>query len=159
MKKVLFVCLGNICRSPAAEGIFNKMIKDDGLSDKVKCDSAGTINSHQGEPADKRMIDHAKERGYQVSGKARQFDRYVDFDEFDYIIGMDKNNCATLKAMDAKKQYQSKLMEMAEFSTNPEIDQIPDPYYGDEDGFDHTLNLLEDACQRLVVRIKSDLKK
>ena len=157
MKKVLFVCLGNICRSPAAEGVFTKMIKDAGLDDRVSIDSCGTAAHHEGESADIRMREHAKRRGYELTSIARGLVR-KDFDEFDYILTMDNSNFNNVVALAADNQKR-KIKKLTDFCSNHPHDQIPDPYYGGPDGFELVLELLEDACQGLVDQIKEELKQ
>ena len=98
-QRVLFVCLGNICRSPSAEAVFNGLIAKEGLADQIESDSAGTIGFHAGEPADRRMQTHASKRGYTLTSISRPVNPKVDFDEFDFIIGMDDNNVFDLQEM------------------------------------------------------------
>jgi protein-tyrosine phosphatase len=157
MKKILFVCMGNICRSPAAEGVMQKMVRDNGLTDKIYVDSAGTIGYHSGERADSRMIKHAKKRGYELLSISRQFDPGRDFDEFDYIIAMDNINFGDLLQMDHKNKYSSKIFKMTAFCTKIKADIVPDPYYGGEQGFETVLDIVEDGCTTLIEKIKKEL--
>jgi len=157
MKKLLFVCLGNICRSPSAEAVMNALLEREGLSDKVQCDSAGTIGYHDGSPADARMMFHAAQRGITLTSISRKFDHARDFDSFDMIIGMDEQNIADLKTMDSYDQYQGKIYAMTEFCSNHEYSEVPDPYYGGDAGFELVLDLLEDACKGLLSEIKPSL--
>lgn len=157
MIKVLFVCLGNICRSPAGESIFRHLVVKEGLSNKIFIDSAGTIGYHSGERSDSRMIRHAEKRGYEMTHLARKFDPHKDFEEFNYILVMDNNNYKDIKALDKKGQYSEKIFRIADFSTNG-IKEVPDPYYGDPEAFEYVLNLLEDACKSFLNNIKTQLE-
>ncbi len=156
-KRVLFVCLGNICRSPAAEGIFLKMVKDADLDKHIEVDSAGTGAWHVGDGPDNRMIRHAKERGYDLSQlEARQFDR-EDFLNFDYILTMDHANYKNVVSLDVKKEHHHKVKPMTSFCRIHKIDEVPDPYHKEHEGFEHVLDLLEDACTELLNHIKKEI--
>jgi protein-tyrosine phosphatase len=158
MKKVLFVCLGNICRSPAAEGVFRHMVNEAGLSGKIKIDSAGTGGWHEGESPDPRMIHHARQRGYDLSDlEARQIRAPEDLHEYDYILTMDNSNLKNVLALDVKKQHQGKIKPLVSFCKVHAVKEVPDPYYKAEDGFEHVLDLLEDACRELLLHIKKEL--
>jgi protein-tyrosine phosphatase len=155
---LLFVCLGNICRSPAAEGIMKKMIEDEGLSDRISVDSAGTSNWNEGNTPDERMRVHGKKRGYDFCSVARTF-RSSDFDKFDYIIVMDNNNYMNVKKLAKSDEDVSKIHRMTDFSKKfADHDHVPDPYYGGDDGFNLVMNLLEDANKGLLEEIKKKLK-
>lgn len=145
--RVLFVCLGNICRSPAAEAVFSKISKDQNLT--VVVDSAGTSGWHAGEQADRRMRVSAKDRGYAISSISRPFER-KDFDRFDLIIAMDDSNFNDLKALAATIDEEKKLYRMRDFLQSHTIDHIPDPYYGGAEGFNFVIDLLEDASMGLI---------
>lgn len=153
-KRVLFVCLGNICRSPSAEAVFNNILEKEGLKNQIECDSAGTTAYHAGEPADKRMQGHAIQRGYRLTSISRPVDPVTDFDEFDYIVGMDDNNVWDLKKMTRNLQQQQKIHKMTDFSSNEHYQSVPDPYYGGAEGFELVLDILEDACRGLVDEIR-----
>jgi len=158
-KRVLFVCLGNICRSPAAEGVFLKMVNDAGLGDQIHVDSAGTGGWHVGEGPDSRMILHAKERGYDLTQlEARQFSA-ADFEKFDYILTMDNSNFRNVINLDVKKQHHSKVKPLTKFCRIHSIAEVPDPYYDREEGFRHVLDLIEDACTELLAHIQQELKR
>lgn len=156
-KKVLFVCMGNICRSPAAEGIMRKMVNDNNLSTKIEIDSAGTIGYHQGEPADARMSRHASKRGYKITSLSRKFNPEKDFREFDYIVTMDENNYQDIISLDTKGEFQRKIHKMADFFTDHGYTEVPDPYYGSPDGFEIVLDLLEAANKKLLEKIRKDI--
>ena len=151
--RILFVCLGNICRSPLAEGIMTKMVEEEKLSDKIVVDSAGILDYHEGELPDKRMRDHAFERGYKLDSRSRQV-KPVDFDKFDFLIGMDDSNYDRLRAMAPNLEAKQKVHRMREYLRNHSNDHIPDPYYGRSEGFELVLDLLEDACAGLLDTIK-----
>ncbi len=157
MIKILFVCMGNICRSPSGEAVMNGLIKENKLGDKIICDSAGTIGYHAGEPADKRMQSHAIKRGYNLTSIARQI-QYSDFNKFNYIITMDNENYRNVLALDNDNKYQNKIFKMMSFANEHPDTEVPDPYYGGEQGFEYVLDLLEDACSGLLKHIvKKDL--
>ncbi len=150
-KKILFVCLGNICRSPAAEAIFLTLTKKKNID--VEVDSAGTSAWHSGERADARMRKHAAERGYQITGISRGFDAASDFDRFDMIIAMDDNNYYDLKEMARTTEDESKIYRMGDYLVNTGFDHVPDPYYGGADGFDLVIDLLEKGSRALIKQL------
>lgn len=150
--KILFVCLGNICRSPSAEAVMKKLVHDAGLDEQFEIDSAGLINYHEGERADPRMRAHAARRGYQLDSISRPI-RLSDFDHFDLIIGMDNRNVDELRSLAPDLESEAKVHQMTEFSRNKLYDYVPDPYYGGADGFELVLTLLEDACGGLLEEI------
>ncbi len=146
---VLFVCMGNICRSPAAEGIFRALAQRAGLDGRVRCASAGIIDEHAGEPADPRMRAAAAARGYPLTGRARQV-RSEDFHAFDHIIAMDRDNYAALAAMADRAGGKARLSMMCDYARRHAAREVPDPYYGGPQGFERVLDLLEDACAGLL---------
>lgn len=151
--RILFVCLGNICRSPSAEAVMKHIIVDAGLSDRIEVDSAGIIDYHEGEMADPRMRAHAARRGYQLESISRPV-KTLDFYDFDLIIGMDNRNIDDLKRMAPDLESVAKIHQMTEYSRNKLYDYVPDPYYSGAEGFELVLDLLEDACQGLLDCIK-----
>ena len=159
MIKVLFVCTGNICRSPAAEGIFKKFVRDANLENDISIDSAGTIGYHSGELPDARMRKHASARGYNLDSRARQFNPKKDYEEFDYIITMDDYNYTDLIQLDRKKLYTNKLFKMADFISDKDISEVPDPYYGGAEGFEFVIDILKDGTKNLLTKIKKDLER
>lgn len=152
--KILFVCLGNICRSPGAEAVFNALIEENDLKGVMSCDSAGTDAYHVGQKADYRMRQLAKKRGYHLTSISRRFEPDRDFDQFDYIIGMDRQNVRDLKSITRNENDRKKIFLMTDFCTNKKYDSVPDPYYGGDAGFELVLDILEDACAGLFDRIK-----
>ena len=149
-KRILFVCLGNICRSPSAEAVFNGMIKSRGIAGNFVVDSAGTGGYHVGEPADRRMQSHAIKRGYDLTSISRKFNPDIDFDNFDLIIGMDNENVRKLKSKARNTSDLSKIRKMTDYKKEWNYDEIPDPYYGGDEGFELVLDLLEDSCEGLL---------
>jgi protein-tyrosine phosphatase len=149
-KRILFVCFGNICRSPGAEAVFKGLLKKKDLNEEFEVDSAGTSGWHIGESPDERMQSHANKRGHQLTSLARQFDPKTDFDYFDYIIGMDDQNIKALESMARSQSDLAKICKLTDFSIEYSYDEIPDPYYGGEAGFELTLDLIEDACKGLL---------
>lgn len=147
--KLLFVCLGNICRSPSAENIMNHLIEQRGLQDKIICDSAGTSSYHIGSPPDRRMTAAANQRGIKMQGRARQFTRN-DFDEFDLILAMDRDNYEGIVYLDGGHKYRDKVKLMCDFCRTHSLEEVPDPYYGGPEGFNQVIDLLFDACEGLL---------
>jgi len=158
MINVLFVCLGNICRSPAAEAVFNALINKNGFGNELQCDSAGTAAYHAGEPADYRMRQTAKKRGYQCTSISRPVNPKSDFGRFDYIVAMDRQNLNDLIAMAQNDADRKKIFLMTDFSSSGKFDSVPDPYYGGYAGFELVLDILEDACEGLIRKLREEVK-
>ena len=156
MNHVLFVCLGNICRSPSAEAVFNAMIAKEGLGNEVICDSAGTLAYHAGEPADYRMKQFAKKRGYHLTSISRPVDPKTDFDRFNFIIGMDRQNVTDLKSMARNEDDKKRIFLMTDFCSSQKHDSVPDPYYGGAAGFELVIDILEDACKGLIRKLQKE---
>lgn len=154
MKQVLFVCLGNICRSPSAEAVFNAMIDNRGLQSELKCDSAGTAAYHAGDQADYRMKQFAQKRGYRLTSISRPVDPETDFDRFDYLIGMDSQNVRDLKAVARNENDRKKISLMTDYCSGGKYSSVPDPYYGGAAGFELVLDILEDACNGLIRKLQ-----
>lgn len=154
--RVLLVCMGNICRSPTAEGVLRQYIKNNNLSDKVEVDSAGTHGYHVGEAPDARTQRAASARGYNLSQlRARKVARQ-DLDYFDLILAMDRSNLDNLHRM-ATPDQQQRIKLFMEYARNFEDDEVPDPYYGLGHGFDLVLDMVEDASQGLIEEIRHGL--
>ena len=151
VKKILFVCLGNICRSPAAEGIFKKKIKDRELENLFAVDSAGTGGWHVGNRADRRMCEAALSRGIELTSRSRKID-HNDLYEFDHILVMDKDNLNAVKSLikDDMHPMHSKIKLILSYSKKSKLDEVPDPYYGGQNGFEEVLDLLDDAIDELI---------
>lgn len=152
---VLFVCLGNICRSPLAEEVFRSYVSSVGDSENFVIDSAGTSGYHDGELPDSRMIEQAKKRGYNLCSRSRRF-VYKDFEDFDYIIAMDDSNVANLKNMATTLDEVSKIKKMTSFCNDLDIDYIPDPYFGGSEGFKYVIDLVEKIVPHLYIHIKTN---
>ena len=153
---VLFVCLGNICRSPAAEGVFLHLLNERGLSDRFVVDSAGTGGWHTGNPADRRMQAAAARRAIQLLSRARQIS-LDDLSDFDLVLTMDDANLAAVQglAREAGNRATATVRPMLSYSQRFSETEVPDPYYGGEAGFEHVLDLLEDACSNLLDELSS----
>lgn len=156
MKKIsiLFVCMGNICRSPTAEGVFREKLKQTGLSDLVKIDSAGTHDYHIGRPPDNRAQDAAGKRGYDLSDLRGRQVNAEDFEAFDFILAMDKDNL-TILTEQCPPHLQHKIRRLLSFSQRFTDLDVPDPYYGGKTGFDQVLDMVEDAAEGLIKQIKA----
>jgi protein-tyrosine phosphatase len=153
---VLFVCAGNICRSPTAEGVFRQSVASAGLDQKVLLDSAGTHGYHVGHPPDRRAQLAAAQRGYDITGlRARQVTAQ-DFIEFDYILAMDLDNLSHLKQV-APAQHHGKLGLFMDYGSARQGEEVPDPYYGGAQGFELVLDMAEDAAQGLLQQIRKKL--
>ena len=149
LRRILFVCLGNICRSPAAEGVFRDIVTRQGNPAEWTIDSAGTGGYHTGDLPDSRMRIHARRRGYELTHRARKVTE-SDFDDFDLIVGMDNSNVANLRRLAPSPEAEKKVVPMAEFIGKAmRYDYVPDPYSEGAEGFELVLDLLEDGCQNL----------
>lgn len=142
---VLFVCLGNICRSPAAEIIFRRMVEDAGLEQDWHIDSAGTLGYHEGSPPDARMVSALRSKGYRIFGRSRPI-HLQDLEHFDWIITMDEMNFQEVRSLDESGRFHEKIRPMVSFCRQHDVPAIPDPYYGGQQGFLHVIELLEDGC-------------
>jgi protein-tyrosine phosphatase len=151
--KILFVCLGNICRSPAAEIIFRQKAADAGRADEFEIDSAGTIGYHQGAPPDPRMSEALVREGFTVSGRSRQI-RESDLEDFDLIVTMDETNLSDVRELDGSRKFHAKIRPFVSFCTRHEDKRVPDPYYGGKRGFDHVIELLKDGCEGILDELK-----
>ncbi|OKH17569.1 low molecular weight protein-tyrosine-phosphatase [[Limnothrix rosea] IAM M-220] len=154
--KLLFVCLGNICRSPSAENIMRHLIEEEDLADQIICDSAGTSSYHVGSAPDRRMQAAARKKGIKLLGQSRQFSR-ADFQDFDLILAMDNDNYRNILSLDRKGEYGDKVKMMCDYAENFRDTEVPDPYYGGDSGFDYVIDLLLDACDGLLTEVKKEL--
>lgn len=150
---VLFVCMGNICRSPTAEGVFRHVVTASGLADAIYIESAGTHGYHAGEPPDRRSQAAADRRGYSLASlRARRFDA-TDFERFDYVLAMDRENLAWLEEL-AGDDHRERLSLFLSFAEGVG-DEVPDPYYGGAAGFERVLDLVEEASQGLLATLRT----
>ncbi len=154
---ILFVCWGNICRSPAAENVMRQLLEKAGRS-QIQCDSAGTLDAHAGNSPDPRMSAAGKRRGLPMTGKARGV-RREDFEKFDLIIAMDHANRSDLRAIAPHPTSMEKVRLFCEYCRSYDNKEVPDPYYGGPQGFEHVLDLLEDGCKGLLENILDSEKK
>jgi protein-tyrosine phosphatase len=154
--RILFVCMGNICRSPTAEGVMRHLVRESGLEDEIVIDSAGTGNWHAGDPPDQRATKAAKARGVTLEGAARQI-TVDDFEDFDYLLAMDRDNLAGIRAIAPDEEAAAKARLLREFDPAsagaPDLD-VPDPYYGGPQGFETVLDQVEAACRGLLDEIR-----
>jgi len=154
--RILMVCTGNICRSPAAEGVFREFLKRNFLENSVQVDSAGTHDYHVGERPDPRAIEHARRRGYHISGlRARQIGMR-DFEKFDLLLAMDRGHLEILEHL-SPPQHRHKLRLFLDFAELPEK-EVPDPYYGGPEGFERLLDLVEAASRGLLDQVRGHLR-
>jgi protein-tyrosine phosphatase len=154
--RILFVCLGNICRSPTAEGVMRALVREVGLEESIELDSAGTGEWHVGSPPDERATATARARGVALEGAARQV-RREDFEDFELIVAMDSSNLAELRRLATDEQARSRVRMLREFdpaSAGLENLDVPDPYYGGPGGFDEVLDLVHAACEGLLAQIR-----
>ena len=154
--RLLFVCLGNICRSPSAEAVMKRLVKDAGLGDRIEIDSAGIAGYHEGDRADSRMRAHAARRGYKLDSVSRPVCT-DDFYDFDLIIGMDDRNIDALKEKAPDVETERKIGRMTDYCRVKVVDYVPDPYYGGAQGFENVLDILEDACGGLLDSLTQEL--
>ncbi|WP_111641909.1 low molecular weight protein-tyrosine-phosphatase [Marinimicrobium alkaliphilum] len=154
--KVLFVCLGNICRSPTAHGVFQALVQRESMGERITIDSAGTGDWHVGKAPDRRAQQAAAERGYDLSGlRARQVAR-PDFDHYDYVLAMDNSNLSDLKRL-APSHFKGHLGLFLDFARRSAAREVPDPYYGGDEGFAEVLDMVEDAAEGLLDDIRQRL--
>jgi protein-tyrosine phosphatase len=154
MVNVCFVCLGNICRSPTAEGVMARLVDRAGLGDAVRVSSAGTAAAHAGEPADPRSRAHARKRGYTLGGRARQF-READFPRFDLVLAMDASNASQLRSLARDDAARAKVVLLRSFDPeSPSGGDVPDPYYGGDAGFEEVLDICERSCASLLAHLR-----
>lgn len=153
---VLFVCTGNICRSPTADGVFRKLVADAGLQDRILVDSAGTHDYHVGSPPDPRSVEHAARRGYDLSPLRARRAIAADFERFDLVLAMDRDNRHLLESI-CPPARRDRLRMFREFGGRPSTKDVPDPYYGGDSGFDQVLDLVEDCARGLLDELRGRL--
>lgn len=154
--RVLFVCWGNICRSPAGENIFRSLVAKSIRPGSIECDSAGTIDAHTGKDPDARMRETLARRGIEMTGKARQI-RGSDLDRFDIIVTMDDFNREEVLALTRSDAHRAKIVPLLRFADQGDVREVPDPYYGGDEGFTRAVDLIEDGCRGLLADILSRL--
>lgn len=158
MMRILFVCMGNICRSPMAQGVFEKLLSQHGLSDQVLVESAGTHAYHLGKMPDERAIRAARERGIDIAHlRARQVEP-GDFEEYDLVVVMDEQNYDTLLFTSARR-HQHKLKFLLDYAPHLKTRNLPDPYYGTDIGFDRVMDMIEDACEGLLHHLQEQMRR
>ena len=150
----IFVCWGNICRSPAAEATFRKVVNESDMAENLTCDSVGTINSHAGNPPDPRMQRAAKARGIETGGRSRMVTKR-DFEEADWLLTMDEFNFSELNQLCPDDRFRSKIRPFCDFVSSS-AKEVPDPYYGGASGFEVVLDLLEDGCIGLLSELSGN---
>jgi protein-tyrosine phosphatase len=153
---VLFVCMGNICRSPTAEGVFRHLVREAGLQDRIAIDSAGTHGYHVGAPPDERSQLHARKRGYELAALRARAVEDLDFERFDLILAMDHENLAQLRD-DCPPEALPKLRRLMEFAPSGLPDVVADPYYGGQQGFESVLDHVEAACKGLLAHVRGEI--
>lgn len=156
MIKVLFVCLGNICRSPLGEGIFRHLVTEAGLAADFVVDSAGTGDWHVGSPPHPQSLRAARDRGVDLSQQRARQVTPDDLECYDYVIAMDSQNEADLRALDPAGRAKGRLVRMMEFAPERGLKDVPDPYFGGPEGFDQVYELVEAACRALLARIVAE---
>jgi protein-tyrosine phosphatase len=155
--RVLFVCLGNICRSPTAQGVFTSLLAERGLTTAVEADSCGTGDWHVGSPPDVRATLEAGRRGYDLSQLQGRVLQAHDFERFDYILAMDRANLDLLRAM-CPADYRGRLDLFLSYAADCGLDEVPDPYYGGDEGFSQVLDIIEVASEGLLEALQRDLE-
>jgi protein-tyrosine phosphatase len=158
MKRILFVCMGNICRSPTAEGVFKQLVRQRSLDGEIEVDSAGTHGYHVGEAPDTRTQRAAASRGYDLSSIRARKVAPQDLEYFDLVLAMDRHNVDSLEAISAP-EHREKIKLFMDYSKNFEDDEVPDPYYGLGHGFDLVLDMVEDASHGLLDEVVSRKRK
>jgi protein-tyrosine phosphatase len=152
--RLLFVCMGNICRSPTAEGVMRHLLREQGLEGEIEIDSAGTGAWHAGNPPDRRATAAARRRGITLEGAARQV-RASDYEDYDLLLAADRENLADLRAAAPDEAARAKVRLLREFDPDARGDlDVPDPYYGGPDGFEQVLDLVEAACRGLLAEVR-----
>lgn len=153
--RVLFCCMGNICRSPTAQGVFTKLVIEEGLSDRIEIDSAGTHAYHVGEPPDPRARETARRRGIDLSRQRARRAVAEDFEQFDYVLAMDEDNHRALSAL-CPPGFEERLRLFMDYAPHLERREVPDPYYGGTNGFDAVFDMVDEAARGLLEAIRRE---
>lgn len=156
--KICFVCLGNICRSPTAEGVFQHLVEEKNLERFFYIDSAGTSAHHLGESANAKSQQTANQYGIRLYSSARRFE-YSDLEDFDLILAMDRENLRNIRSLDRHDQYSSKIRLLRDFDPEPEDGQVPDPYYGGIQGFENVFQIVKRSCESLLDQLKQHIRR
>lgn len=149
MNRLLFLCMGNICRSPAAHCAFQHIVDEAGLTDQFEIESAGTIGFHSGNPPDRRMQEVMVARGIPIIGRSKQLDSF-DMGHYDLILAMDKDNLDGALSLARNDEQRTKVKLFCEYCSEHSETEVPDPYYGGDRGFDHVMDIIEDGCRGLL---------
>ena len=152
MKRILFLCMGNICRSPAGHCVFQDLVNKAGVADAFEIESAGTVGFHVGEPPDRRMQQSMRARDIPIIGRSRKL-KASDLADYDLILAMDHDNLADARALDTDGAYHDKIQLFCDYCTEHSEREVPDPYYGGDQGFEHVLDLIEDGCRNLLRKL------
>lgn len=155
--KICFVCLGNICRSPTAEGIFQHLVNERGLQSYFYVDSAGTSAFHIGERANSKSRQIAEKNEVELKSRARRFEA-EDLDEFDLVVAMDSENYQNIVSLDDNGSYSDKIIKMRDYDPQPENGDVPDPYYGGMDGFKNVFNIVHRSCEALLDELENQIE-
>jgi len=155
--KIVFVCLGNICRSPTAEGVFQHLVNERGLHPYFYIDSAGTSAWHIGEPANSKSRQMANKHGVKLNSRARKFEP-ADLEEFDLILAMDRENLQNIRQLDTQNRFSDKIKLMRDYDPQPGDDEVPDPYYGGMDGFQHVFDVVHRSCAALLDELEERIE-
>jgi protein-tyrosine phosphatase len=155
--KILFVCLGNICRSPTAEGVFQHLVNERELQPYFYIDSAGTSAWHIGEPANSKSRQTASKHGIELNSRARKFEP-ADLEEYDLILAMDRENLQNIRQLDNQNRFSDKIQLMRDYDPQPGDDEVPDPYYGGMDGFQHVFEVVRRSCEALLDELEESLE-
>lgn len=156
--QIVFVCLGNICRSPTAEGVFQHLVNERGLESYFYVDSAGTSAYHIGETANSQSQKTANEHGIQLRSRARRFEA-DDLEEFDLVVAMDSENLKNIKQLDSKSTFDAKIVGMRDYDPTPGDGNVPDPYYGGMDGFENVFKIVKRSCEALLDELEEKIEK
>lgn len=155
MKKILFLCMGNICRSPAGHCVFQHLVDQAGLSEHFEIESAGTIGFHVGSPPDSRMQQAMRAREIPIIGRSRQL-KASDLAYYDLILAMDQDNLAGARGLDSTGRFHDRIRLFCEYCSEHSDTEVPDPYYGGERGFEYVMDLIEDGCANLLEQLRPD---
>jgi protein-tyrosine phosphatase len=155
--KICFVCLGNICRSPTAEGIFQHLVNERSQQSYFEIDSSGTSAYHIGEPANSKSRKTAEQHGVTLHSRARKFES-SDLEYFDLILAMDKENLENIRRLDVENKYSDNIMLMREFDPKPENKEVPDPYHGGLQGFENVFQVVKRSCENLLDKLESHIE-